>query len=302
MVIPPLGLVSHFCKPQIGCGVDRPHQILAGINRTIFLNQWGLPDIRISPDHLLEFFKLDFLCLNRDSLGRNHFTAWIYEKKDTFLIFRRNKLILHFKWSAFKQKFKKSEIMIESYPCYSDDVIHFYLKCIQQNCVKILHLFLLSSIHKFNIQNIKKVSMSFRNIFSTVRRKKEKGNLQSRESVFVDEKRKHPRIRVEFPLSFSPVDYEEIHAGIVANASEGGLLVYLHKAMGIGTELKTEIIYLKDFELDTIKGIAKVVWSDLVAKGSVSNYRCGLQYHSFQKGDFHKLKILLKEGGETFNR
>ncbi len=112
MVIPLLGLVSHFCKPQIGCGVERTHQMLAGINRTIFLNQWGLPDINISMDHLLEFFKLDFLCLNRDSLGRNHFTAWIYKKEDTFLIFRRNKLIFHFKWSVFKQKLKKQEIMM----------------------------------------------------------------------------------------------------------------------------------------------------------------------------------------------
>ena len=111
MVIPVLGLVSNLCDPQIGGWMDRTHQMLAGINRTVFLNQWGLPDIHISPDHL-NFLKLDFLFLNRDSLEENPLTVWIYEKKDTFLIFRRNKLIFHFKWSVFKQKFKKPEIMM----------------------------------------------------------------------------------------------------------------------------------------------------------------------------------------------
>jgi hypothetical protein len=112
MVIPVLGLFSNLCEPQIGCWVDRTHQMLAGINRTVFLNQRGLPDIHISLEHLLELFKLNFLCLNSDPLEKNPLTVWIYEKKDTLLIFRRNRLIFHFKWSAFKQKFKKPEIMM----------------------------------------------------------------------------------------------------------------------------------------------------------------------------------------------
>jgi len=70
MVIPVLGLVSNLCDPQIGCWMKCTHQMLAGINRTVFLNQWGLPDINISLDHLLEFFELDFIFLNRDSIGK----------------------------------------------------------------------------------------------------------------------------------------------------------------------------------------------------------------------------------------
>ena len=112
MIVPVLGLASNLCEPQIGCRVDRTHQLLAGINRKVFLNQWGFPDIHISPDHLLEFFKLDFHCLNSDSLEKHSLTVWIYEKKDTFLIFRGNRLIFHFKWNAFKQKFKRPEIMM----------------------------------------------------------------------------------------------------------------------------------------------------------------------------------------------
>ena len=112
MMIPVLGLISNLCEPQIGPWVGRTHRLLAGLNRKVFLNQWGVPDIQLSPDHLLESFKLDFLCLKSDPLEKNPLTVWIYEKKDTLLIFRGNRLIFHFKWNAFKQKFKKPEIVM----------------------------------------------------------------------------------------------------------------------------------------------------------------------------------------------
>jgi len=112
MVIPVLGFVSNLYEPQIGCWVDRTHQMLAGINRAVFLHQWGLPDIHISLDHLQEFFRLDFFFLNCDPVRKESLAVWIYKKQDTFLIFRRNRLIFHFKWSAFKRKFKKPELMM----------------------------------------------------------------------------------------------------------------------------------------------------------------------------------------------
>jgi hypothetical protein len=112
MIIPVLSLVSNLYEPQVGFWVDHTHQMLAGINRTVFLNQWGTPDIYMGLDHLQEFFGLDFIRPNSDSVRKDPLTAWIYEKMDTFLIFKRNRLIFHFKWSEFKQKFRKSEIMM----------------------------------------------------------------------------------------------------------------------------------------------------------------------------------------------
>jgi len=44
---------------------------------------------------------------------------------------------------------------------------------------------------------------------------------------------------------------------MVANASEGGLLVYLPERMAMGAFLKIEIFYVKGLELDTIKAVAK---------------------------------------------
>jgi c-di-GMP-binding flagellar brake protein YcgR len=140
---------------------------------------------------------------------------------------------------------------------------------------------------------------------ATFRSKRERGNPQSKKGVFAVERRRHPRISLEFPLDCSRVnrvDDEEIYSGMIANVSEGGVLVYLPQAMEIGTLLKTEILSLKGLELNTIKAIAKVVWSDLAGNGGWEKYRCGLEFQSFQKGDLHKLKILLKRWKTLYDK
>jgi c-di-GMP-binding flagellar brake protein YcgR len=144
--------------------------------------------------------------------------------------------------------------------------------------------------------------MSPRKFLTAVRRKKEKDKSKSKEGIFIVERRKHPRIRVELPLDYSLADREETYGGVVANASEGGLLVYLSETTELGTLLKIEILFVKGSELNTIRGIAKVVWSDLAAKKAWGEYRYGLQFQSFQEGDLKKLKTLLQEVGKTHDR
>ncbi len=144
--------------------------------------------------------------------------------------------------------------------------------------------------------------MSPRKYLTAVRRKKGKDKLKFKEGIFLVERRKYPRIRVELPLDYCLVDREENYGGIVANASEGGLLVYLPEAIEIGAILKIEILFVKGSELNTIKAIVKVVWSDLAAKKAWGEYRYGLEFQSFQEGDLHRLKILLKEVGKTHER
>jgi c-di-GMP-binding flagellar brake protein YcgR len=116
--------------------------------------------------------------------------------------------------------------------------------------------------------------------------------------VLAVEKRRHPRFSVELPLDYSRFDKKETFGGIVANASEGGILVYLPERMEIGALLKIEIFYVRGLELDTIKTIAKVVWSDLAAKESWGEYRYGLQFQSIDEKDFTRLLTLLKEIGK----
>ncbi|MGQ9646656.1 MAG: PilZ domain-containing protein [Thermodesulfobacteriota bacterium] len=112
------------------------------------------------------------------------------------------------------------------------------------------------------------------------------------------DRRKYPRYSVELPLDYCRVEGRETFGGIVANASEGGVLVYLPERMEIGTILKIEIFYVSGLELDTIKAYAKIVWSDLAAKTSWGEYRYGLQFQSIDEKDYARLMSLLKEIGK----
>lgn len=125
-----------------------------------------------------------------------------------------------------------------------------------------------------------------------------KTQIQKKTGVFTVERRKHPRFSVEFPFDYSFVEGKETYGGIVANASEGGLLVYLPQRIEIGTVLKVEILYVQGLEFSTIKAVAKVVWSDLASKMSWGEYRYGLQFIHIEEQDYQRLIHLLKEIGK----
>jgi c-di-GMP-binding flagellar brake protein YcgR len=144
--------------------------------------------------------------------------------------------------------------------------------------------------------------MSPRKYLTTVRRKKGKEKSRSKEGIFIVERRKHPRIRIELPLDYSLVDSEETHGGLIADISEGGLLVYLPEALKLETLLRIQILFVKGMELNSIKAIAKIVWSDLATKTISEENRYGLEFQSFIEGDLQKLKTILKEVGETYER
>jgi c-di-GMP-binding flagellar brake protein YcgR len=112
------------------------------------------------------------------------------------------------------------------------------------------------------------------------------------------ERRKHPRYSVELPLDYSRLDGNDLYGGIVWNASEGGILVYLPERMEIGAVLRIEILYVKGgIELDAIKAIAKVVWSDLATREASGENRYGLQFQYIEEKEYHRLVGLLKEIG-----
>jgi hypothetical protein len=114
MAIPVLGLISNLCKPQSRHAMGRAHLMLAGIHQEVFLRQWGMPEIHISFNHFQEIFRLDILSLNNNYSEDDPPTAWIYEKMDMLVLFRRKKLIAHFKWSELKERFKNSKVKIDS--------------------------------------------------------------------------------------------------------------------------------------------------------------------------------------------
>lgn len=85
--------------------VGSPHLLMRGIKDTVFLGQWGIPEIKIGLNDLASCFILDFLRTNIDL--PQDVAAWVYEKKDMVLFFKEEKLISHFKWSQFKKTFRR---------------------------------------------------------------------------------------------------------------------------------------------------------------------------------------------------
>ena len=114
MAIPVLSVISNFRKPRPKYRTGQVHLKLAGMNQDIFARQWGAPEIDITLENLERFFSLDVLPLNSDSTENNPITVWIYEKVDMFVLFSKGKLIAHFKWSEFKERFKRPVAEIDS--------------------------------------------------------------------------------------------------------------------------------------------------------------------------------------------
>ncbi len=112
------------------------------------------------------------------------------------------------------------------------------------------------------------------------------------------ERRKYPRFHFKLPMSYSRTESEGNHGGIVGNASEGGILVHLPEKLDTGEVLKIEILFAKGWELKTVRGIAKIIWSDLAGKKTGRVNRNGLQFQLINKRNLQKLRILLKEASK----
>ena len=119
---------------------------------------------------------------------------------------------------------------------------------------------------------------------------------RSKEEQLEVERRKYPRCILELPMTYSIMDGPE-RWGITADASEGGLHLYLHESIEKGTILKLELFPSWGLEWDPIKAIAKVVWSESSTGKMWGEHRHGLAFQAFQKKSFDRLISLLKEMG-----
>jgi hypothetical protein len=137
--------------------------------------------------------------------------------------------------------------------------------------------------------------MSFENLLTTIRPNTDGDQPETGGSHFLVERRRHTRFSLELPFDYFLFEEGEDHRGILADASEGGLLVHLLERVEKGELVRMEILFSRGTELITIAVIAKVVWSEIAEKDSWARYRHGLQFLSFRRGDIEKLKVLLKE-------
>jgi hypothetical protein len=101
-------LMSNFLRSSPRPSGKIPHLMLAGINQTLFLNQWGVPETRIGLKRIGSLDRLGSLFLIEDSAEEAYYSVWIYKKRDRILFFTKKRLISHSRWSEFREKWKKT--------------------------------------------------------------------------------------------------------------------------------------------------------------------------------------------------
>lgn len=104
MAIPVLDRISNLRKSPPRQVPERPHLMLTGINQKVFLNQWGEPETQIGLNQLGRLNKLGTLFLITDPVEETHLSVWIYKKKDSILLFTKEKLVSHFSCKKFRQE------------------------------------------------------------------------------------------------------------------------------------------------------------------------------------------------------
>ena len=116
--------------------------------------------------------------------------------------------------------------------------------------------------------------------------------MEGRMDVSDMDRRKFHRFTIDLPLDYARLETKRLKAAIAGNASEGGLMVYMHERMKIGTKLYVAILFSMGFELTGVKTLAEVVWKDAGWGEGWGRYRYGLKFLEVADGDLAKLKQL----------
>jgi len=114
----------------------------------------------------------------------------------------------------------------------------------------------------------------------------------------LEEKRKCPRVWMDLPLEYQILDAPFAHGGVVANASETGLLIFSIKSMPVGTKLNIAVLFPKEFQLSNFEVSAEIIWKEIHWKEDWEGYKYGLKFIRILNVDQWKLKNLLIEPPE----
>jgi excisionase family DNA binding protein len=109
---------------------------------------------------------------------------------------------------------------------------------------------------------------------------------------FILERRRYPRFPVDFPIDYTLMENGKPDVGSVANASEGGLMVFLNERMDVGTKMIVFVPFILDSESMEIKATCRVVWRDVGVAAGGSRYQYGLQFIDIREEDVYKLRKL----------
>ncbi len=107
MTVPGLNLISHLWKSRPKQIPERPHLFMAGLNQKVFLKQWGKPETQVSLNQLGTLSKLGTMFLITDPAEEAHISVWIYKKKNSILLFTKEKLVSHFSFRRFRYELEQ---------------------------------------------------------------------------------------------------------------------------------------------------------------------------------------------------
>jgi c-di-GMP-binding flagellar brake protein YcgR len=111
--------------------------------------------------------------------------------------------------------------------------------------------------------------------------------------TLASERRKYPRFDVDFPIKYSRTNLF-FRYGRAANASEGGLLVYLREEMGIGEHLALKLFFPSRSDFNTLETFVEVVWTGFhLRKDWAWDYRTGMRFVDISPEETTKLKNFL---------
>ncbi len=99
---------------------EKPHMFMAGLNQKVFLNQWGEPEAHVTLNQIGKLNKLGTMFLITDPAEEAHLSVWIYKKKNSILLFAKEKLVSHFSCNQFKSLLSGLPVSSDTLPIGSE--------------------------------------------------------------------------------------------------------------------------------------------------------------------------------------
>jgi len=113
------------------------------------------------------------------------------------------------------------------------------------------------------------------------------------------EKRKYPRISLDFPLEYRVLEASDTRGGMAVDGSKRGLRIHSVENIPVGTKLRIAVIFPKEFQMTNFEVTAEIIWKDICLREDWNGYQYGLKFTLIKKGDLRKLKELLSDQYRT---
>ena len=104
------------------------------------------------------------------------------------------------------------------------------------------------------------------------------------------DRRKHPRIIMEFPVEWKISDLPRAHGAVTVNLSETGLLIESVSDLPVGEKLSLVVLFPKEFALKSLEASAEIVWKEIYWKKEWEGFRYGLRITELEEEELWKLQ------------